>query len=163
MAEEIMDVNETMETDYVAAIEEMKRNTVSRDMYDKMKNENKKLLDALTNGGQLESAIVAEKPKIEDLRAKLFNSHNSNLEYIETALTLRDRLIEEGYEDPFVPQGAKISATREDYELAQKVADGFKSCIEYADGNSDIFTQELQRITKDTVMPTKATNNKRRR
>ena len=152
MAEEIRNEELTMDQDYVAQIEEMKRNTVSRDVFDKMKEENKKLLNALTNGAQVEgSAPVVENKSIEELRANLFNKHHTNLEYVKEALELRDRLIEEGFEDPFVPQGRQISATNEDYALAQKVAEGLQSCIEYANGDSAIFTQELQRITKDSM------------
>lgn len=155
MAEEIKNDNETMETDYVAAIEELKRNTVSREQFDKMKNENKRLLDALANNQQLEgaAAIKVEKKSINDLANSIMSGNNSNLNYIKNALELRERMLEEGMEDPFVPQGKKISPTREDYELAQRVADGLQSCIDYADGDSAIFTQELQRITKDTAIP----------
>ena len=155
MAEEIKNDNDTMETDYVAAIEELKRNTVSREQFDKMKNENKRLLDALANNQQLEgaAAIKVEKKSINDLANSIMSGNNSNLNYVKTALELRERMLEEGMEDPFVPQGKKISPTREDYELAQRVADGLQSCIDYADGDSAIFTQELQRITKDTAIP----------
>lgn len=152
MAEEITRDNE-METDYVAAIEEMKRNTVSRDVYDKMKEENRKLLNALTNGQEINKPNAApEKKSAKELAANFMSSSHNNLTYWQTALELRDAMIAEGMEDPFVPQGKKIAATREDYELAQKVADGVASCIEYAEGDSSIFTQELQRITKDTGM-----------
>lgn len=161
MAEEIInEQNAVEEIDYVAQIDALRKNSVPIDQYNKMVSENKKLLNTLVNNGQIESESQAPKEKVEDLRAKLFDSSNSNLEYIETALKLRDRLLEEGYEDPFVPQGRKISATREDYELAEKVADGFRACIEYANGDSEIFTQELQRITKDTIIPT--TNRRRK-
>lgn len=153
MAEEIKN-DTTMETDYVAAIEEMKRNTVSREQFDKMKQENKRLLDALTSGQTIEQkAEVPAKKTVAELANALMNGSSNNLNYCKTALELRERMMEEGMDDPFVPRGQKISPTREDYELAQKVADGIQSCIEYADGDSDIFTQELQRITKDTALP----------
>ena len=155
MAEEIMNDQVVEEIDYIAQINELKRNSVSVDQYNKLVSENKKLLNTLVNNGQMAAEDVAPKASIEELRTKLFDSHNTNLTYIETALELRDRLIEEGYEDPFVPQGKRISATREDYDLADKVAEGFRACIEYANGDSEIFTQELQRITQDTVIPTK--------
>lgn len=155
MAEEIMNDQVVEEIDYIAQINELKRNSVPVDQYNKLVGENKKLLNTLVNNGQMAAEDVASKASIEELRTKLFDSYNTNLTYIETALELRDRLIEEGYEDPFVPQGKRISATREDYDLADKVAEGFRACIEYANGDSEIFTQELQRITQDTVIPTK--------
>ena len=153
MTDEIM-TNETMETDYVAAIEEMKRNTVSRDQFNKMKEENRKLLNALTNGQEINQTIpTAPKKTIEELSNILMNGSNDNLVFWQTSLERRERMLEEGYEDPWVPKGKKITATREDYESAQRVADGVASCIEYAAGDSEIFTQELQRITRDTAMP----------
>lgn len=151
MAEEMTNQDNPLEADYLAQIQQLKDTTVSRDRYDKMVQENKKLMDALVNNKQIDNP--APKASIEDLRKKLFEGTHDNLTYVQTALELRDRLIEEGQEDPFVPQGKKITATREDYALAEKVAEGLKSCIEYADGDSDIFTQELQRITKDTIIP----------
>ena len=41
--------------------------------------------------------------------------------------------------------------TNEDYEAAQKVADAFQSCIDVAEGDPEIFTRELMRITKDAA------------
>lgn len=158
MADEIL-TEGIEEIDYVAQIDTLKKNSVPVERYNKVIEENKKLLDTLVNNGQIAPEDAAPKASIEDLRAKLINGNNTNLSYIQTALELRDRLIEEGEEDPFVPQGRKISATNEDYMLADKVAEGLRACIEYADGNSEIFTQELQRITKDTMIPT----NRRRR
>ena len=155
MAEEIKNDN-AMETDYVAAIEEMKRNTVSREQFDKMKQENKRLLDALTSGQTIEQKVEAPAKKtVAELANALMNGSSNNLNYCKTALELRERMMEEGMDDPFVPRGQKISPTREDYELAQRVADGIQSCIDYADGDSELFTQELQRITKDTKIPTR--------
>jgi hypothetical protein len=68
----------------------------------------------------------------------------------EKALKFKKRLLMDlGEEDCFVPQGSQITATDEDRRLAQKVADGLQECIDYAQGNSEVFTNELQRITKD--------------
>lgn len=155
MAEIMEQENVVEEIDYIAQINELKKNSVPVERYNKMVKENQQLLNTLVNNGQMEqNTIAAPKESIDELRAKLFdNKSKSNLEYVETALKLRDRLMEEGFEDPFVPQGKKISATREDYELAEKVAEGFRSCIEYANGDSEVFTNELQRITKDTALP----------
>ena len=162
MAEILEQEQMVEEIDYIAQINELKKNSVGLDKYNKMVEENKKLLNTLVNNGQITDTAAEAKESIADLRAKLSDGKSkTNLEYVETALKLRDRLIEEGEEDPFVPQGRKISATREDYELADKVAEGFRACIEYAAGDADIFTQELQRITKDTALP--STMNRRRR
>ena len=49
-----------------------------------------------------------------------------------------------------------------DYEAAQRVADALQSCVEVADGDSEIFTRELMRITND-VAPQTNINPKIRR
>lgn len=139
--------------DYVAAIQELQNNTVSKEQYQKLRSENKKLLDALVSGQQIDIQ-KEEKVSVDDLRKKLFtrDSELSNLEYVETSLKLRDALIEAGERDPFLPYGEKIQETAEQHDKANRVAEVLKECIEFADGDSGIFTAELQRRTKD-VMP----------
>ena len=148
---EAENVNDSI--DYIEALKEMKQNSVDRSVYDKLKSENKQLLDALVNGKEIE--ISKEEPvDIAKLRKDLFNKdgHMSNLEYVSTALKLRDALIEKGERDPFLPYGDKVNLTAEHYDKAEQVATVLKECVEFADGDSGIFTAELQRRTKD-VMP----------
>ena len=148
-------VNETEVTnnEYIDAIATLKQNSVDKARYESLRQENKKLLDALVNGGQLDAGAIKEEPKedIKTLRDRVFNKENqSNLEYWTSVLALRDRLLEEGQEDPFVPQGRKIQATMQDYEAAQRVADGMKSLVDYANGNNEVFLSESQRRIRDT-------------
>lgn len=146
--------------DYIAQIKNLKENSVSKDDYNKLKADNKKLIDALANGTQLESVVdskVSSVDKINELRTKLFSkgSNLSNLEYCDTAVKLRDALIENGDKDPFLPFGHNVVATESDHETAERVANIMRECIDYADGDSDIFTNELQRRTVDVVIPKK--------
>lgn len=142
-----------MEADYIAQIQELKNNSVSREAYDAMREENRKLLNSLVNGtGNSAEAAPVEKTSISELRKTLFNGEDlSNLDYCKAAVELRDRLIEEGQPDPFLPVGKQIVATDEDIACANRVAAALKSCIDYADGDSNIFTNELQRIMVDTA------------
>ena len=146
--------------DYIDQIKKLKENSVSRDDYDKLKADNKKLIDALANGTQIEGKVepkVSAVDKINELRSKLFSkgSNLNNLEYCDTALQLRDALIETGDKDPFLPFGHNVIATDSDIETANRVATIMKECIDYADGDSDIFTNEMQRRTVDVVIPKK--------
>ena len=137
--------------DYLAAINELKQNSVNRSEYDKLKAENKKLIDAVVNGQQMD---VDESPKMRDpqeIREELFNHEHSNLEYIKLALELRSSLIAEGKPDPFLPMGSQITPTADDEEKAAKAAQIFQECIDYAEGNSQLFTQELMRRTNTSV------------
>ena len=146
--------------DYLAAIKELKENSVDRSEYDKLRAENKKLIDAVVNGqpGQEEQVVVRHsKEQIDDLRNDLFNSPRelNNLEFITKAMELREALIENGEPDPFLPVGKQISPTRDDLEGAEKVAQVYKECIEYAEGDSEVFTNELMRRTRDVKLPRK--------
>jgi fermentation-respiration switch protein FrsA (DUF1100 family) len=144
MAEQITTTVEEMNNEqYIAAIEEMKANTVSRDAYNKLRNENKQLLDALVSGKELPQEQPTPKPTIAELRKKLFSEENvSNLEYVETALSLRDSLIEAGERDPFLPYGDKVDITSEQIETAEKVAAGLKEMVDFAEGDSGVFSAE---------------------
>lgn len=160
MADEL--INETSgvvdNTDYIEALNTLKQNSVERSKYDQLRAENKKLLDSIVNGRDVEvPGVQVEKPTAEELRNKLFtkDNHMSNLEYVETALALRNVLIENGEEDPFVPQGKKTICTQEDRDAAQRVADVFQQCIDVAEGNSEVFTMELMRRTRDVQITPK--------
>ena len=146
--------------DYLAAIKELKEKSVDRSEYDKLRAENKKLIDAVVNGqpGQEEQVLVKHsKEQIDDLRNDLFNSPRelNNLEFITKTMELREALMENGEPDPFLPVGKQISPTRDDIEGAEKVAQVYKECIEYAEGDSEVFTNELMRRTRDVKLPRK--------
>lgn len=139
---------------YIEALKEMKANSVNRAAYDRLKEENKQLLDALINGGQVTRELQKEPADIDSLRKKLFSEDEdtelSNLDYMKTALELREALLDQGSPDPFLPYGQNIAPTDEDIRTADRVAAVINACISYADGNSEIFTNELQRIMVDT-------------
>lgn len=146
-----------MEQDYIDTIKKMKETSISIDEYTKLQNENRRLLDAVVNGKQ--EAEEESKPKFshtkEELRKNLYseNCQLSNLDYWKQTLELRDMIIDEGGKDPFLPYGEKIAPTAEDVQKAQQVAEIVQECIDSADGDSRVFTAELQRRTVDTGAP----------
>ena len=153
----------TTETEFdpVQAINELKKNTVSKEEYNKVKAEKDKYLKALIEGSQ-----VADEKKepvdIDELRKSLFSKDLDNLTFAKKALELRNELIDKEGIDIFVGKGNKYAPTQSDYEAAQRVADAFQSCVDVADGDSEIFTRELMRITND-VAPQTNINPKIRR
>lgn len=155
------DTTET-EFDPVQAINELKQNSVSKEAYNKVVEEKNKYLKALIDGSQVAEAQPKEPVDLDALRKDLFGKDLSNLEYAKKALQLRNELIERDGVDIFVGKGSKIAPDESDYLAAQKVADAFQSCIDVADGDSEIFTRELMRITKD-VAPQNSINPKIRR
>ena len=139
---------EDMTPDYLAAINELKQNSVNREDYNKLKAENKKLLDSIVNGVPVEVQSPQRK-SIEELRAAYLKEDQTNLEYISNALKLREALISEGKPDPFLPIGEQILPTDEDVAAANKVAAVLQECVDYAEGDSAVFTNELQRRLVD--------------
>lgn len=136
--------------DYIEAIQKLKETTVSKESYEKVQEENRKLLQSLINGETIEQE--SEKTDIAALRQELFGEECelSNLEYMTKVMALRSAIIEEGGTDPFLPYGKKIIPTEEDIDTANRVAEIINECIEYADGDSSVFTNELQRRMIDS-------------
>lgn len=138
--------------DYIKAINELKANTVDKSEYEKVRADNKRLLDSIVNG-----ATADEEPKApvlrepQEIRKELFtpDASLSNLDFAKKALELRTSLIARGETDPFLPSGKQILATNEDIEAANRVASVLSECIEYAQGDNSVFTNELQRRTID--------------
>ena len=167
MAEEmtttIESVDETQK--YIDTINQMKANSVSRTEYDKVRDENKKLLEAIVQGNSFETSSTEEtaKPTIQELRNKAYGKDAENLtdlEYVETVLELRDRLLEEEGVDHFIPSGKKFSPDYNDQFCAQKAYEGLKHCVEVANGDNDVFIQEVTRICVDTGLPRNNTKRK---
>ena len=153
-SESANEVNTTeTEFDPVQAINELKQNSVSKEDYNKVVAEKNKYLKALIDGNQVAEVQKKEPVDIDGLRKELFSGEKdlTNLEYAKKALELRDAIIERDGVDIFVGRGSKLTPTDEDYEAAQRVADGFQQCIDVAQGDSEIFTRELMRITEDVA------------
>lgn len=155
--------NQTTDTsaDYIAAIQQLKATTVSKDDYDALVAERKQLLDSIVNGT---ASTQESEPNTSDYetikkecRTKLFSegSELSNLEYCKTALELRDAVLQTEGIDIFVGSGHQLTPSQDDYDKAQRVADIMQECIDEAGGNSAIFTAQLQTRTNDAMkLPT---------
>ena len=148
---------------YIDAIKEMKANSVSKQAYDKLQDQNRQLLDALINGKEIELPQQKEPVDINKLRKELYTENNSMsaLEYVSKTLELRDAIIQSGERDPMLPIGQNINPSADDSIGAEKFATIAKECIEYADGDSELFINELMRRTND-AMPAKSAEIARR-
>lgn len=143
--------------DYLEAIKSLKQNSVDKALYDKVKAENKKLLDSIVNGTEVALDVKKqEEPTIQELRERVFNNPNqTNLEYVTNVLKLRERLIEEGNDDPFIASSSQYSPTNADYERANRVATILQDMVDTADGDSAVFLNEYQRRVKEVNIPNK--------
>lgn len=144
------------ESEILKAYAELKKNSVSREEYDKVVQEKEDIIKTVING---DGSVIGsgqptppEEVDIPALREELYGEHSaklSNLEYCKKTLKLRKAVIEkEGY-DPFLPHGANIKPDSDDIEKANNVADVMEQCIEEADGNSEVFTALLQARTNN--------------
>ena len=142
---------EDMTQDYLAAIKELKQNSVDRNQYEQLKAENKKLLDSIVNGQELDLPQESKKRSVDEIRSEMFKEDSglTNLQYIQDALELRSTLMSEGKPDPFLPIGSQIMPTDSDIAAANKVARILQECVDYAEGDSSVFTNELLRRTID--------------
>ena len=138
-----------MTPDYLAAINELKQNSVDRQKYEELKAENKKLLDSIVNGTEVALPATEAKKSVEELRSAYLKEDQSNLEYITNALKLREALMAEGKPDPFLPIGEQILPTDEDVAKAANVAAVLQECVDYSNGDNTIFLAELNRRTMD--------------
>lgn len=150
--------------EYINTINDLKANSVSKEKYDQLVKEKNGLIEALKTGGQVNIQSEEEKVDIDQLRNELYGVNKkdmTNLEYFEKTLKLRKALLDQGEKDPFLPNGEGYTETAEDIEKANYYASVYQECIDYAQGNSQLFTQELQRRTKDDT-PLRGLNNIRR-
>lgn len=138
---------ETNDTDYIQAIKDLKENTVSKDAYYKLKQENKRLISNLVEGN-IETAPKKEEVDVGALRKALFDreTRRTGLEHVTKSLQLRQANLDAGLPDDY----AGGSTDRLDLEKAQQVADGLQYCVDMANGDPDVFHNELLRVLNDT-------------
>lgn len=117
----------------------------------------------MAQGGTIEKKSEDEKVDVAALRKELYGDdvNLSACDYWEKTLKLREEVMKQGAPDPFIPIGKNIAPTAEDIQKAENVEKAVRSCLEYADGDSEAFTNELQRITVD-AMPQLANTYRRR-
>lgn len=139
---------------YIEALNQLKQNTVDRAKYDQVVAENKQLVQTLVNGGTLEQEAVSNKRSAQEIRDELFDGKDrSNLDFCKLSLELREAVMNEEGQDIFVAASHELAPTSEDYVKAQNVADVLQSAIDYAQGDSEAFTNEVMRRTNDIRLP----------
>ena len=139
-----------VEKNYLEVIKKMKENMVLKSDYDAAIAENKKLAEQLITSPNPQEQ-PKEKVDIKKLQDQFSASTQmTNLEFVSSALKLRNALIEDGKPDPFLPVGRRISPTEDDIRKANKVAEAFEYCVDAAQGDPAIFSMELMRITRDS-------------
>lgn len=160
MENENVNVNENENGSQPSLVEqvlELKKNSVSKEEYQKLVEQNSELMAALINGDSAAAnSEGTEEPEnisqiVSDLRK--MDNNTPDIEYVEQALKFRNAVIDQYGEeyDPFCPNQAKYTPTVEDKEKAQHVAEVFQQCIDEAQGSNAVFLALLQERTRDSV------------
>lgn len=165
MADEIITPNPEQENQQeesmVDIITELRANTVPKDRYQKLEEDNRKLMKALANGETIQ-VEAPNTPDIEELRKNYLDFENkTDLQIAKDTLALRNALIEAGEADPFLPNGKTVEITDQDIVDAQRVADLLQYAIDQSNGDSGVFSASLASKLVDTSLP--GATNKRRR
>lgn len=149
--ENITNNNTTPQDNYIETIQKLKDNTVSKEEYDTLLSDNKKLLDAIVSGQT--SAInqpkeEPEKVDIQALRNELYGGRyeGTDLDYMTKVLKLRKAIMDTGAPDPAVCNGVKTTATEADYENCDRVCNRLQEIVDYANGDPAVFRNEFMRV-----------------
>lgn len=122
---------------------------------EKMKRDNKELVGRLLSG---ENMTEEDTTTIDEYAETLYGDkcdQLTDIEYIDKTCKLRRKVIKEKGFDPFVGRGKKYIPEPDEAEKAENVARVFEECVEYANGDNQLFIQELQRRTIDVPIPFK--------
>ena len=139
-------------TDYIAAIEELKKNSVSKEKYDALAAREKKLLEAVVAGQEISTSKQEDlEPRIEYYKKYKKNDFSTDLDYWTNMVNLRKATIKEYGADPCVtgsfgltPEGSRIQPEYGEPETIAKQFEIIEDFIEQANGNSLVFETLMQ-------------------
>lgn len=126
--------------DLLEEIKNLKKNSVSKEEYNKQVEKNKALMKQIINGGGREEK-TDEPVDINALRKEIFENPEglSDREFWKKTLMLRKERLEREGVDIFLPKGRKTRYTRDDLESAQHVADTIGQILEDTEDNPNLF------------------------
>ena len=142
--------------DIIQQINDLKENSVPKEKYNKLVEDNKKLTKALIEGKQMEDPNTKkEEISQKDLLARVFRADGrSNLEHWKDALEYRNREIEAGNQDPFVAvANSKYSPDESSYAAAEKLAKGIQDIIDQSDNDPKVFDTYFEHCLNEPPLP----------
>ena len=155
MDEKELNQVEDNSTDYIAEIENLKANSVSKDDYLKLKNENAKLIKTLATNQKLEQEEkqpeVSKEQKIarhKELVDLVTNTDGrKGVDIIKDVIEFRDLTKELYGVDPMIVNIHDGSKTDSDkmQESVDRTMDGFKEILETCDGTEEDFLLHCNR------------------
>jgi hypothetical protein len=143
----------------IEQIQEMKRNYIPKDQFEKVVKERDEAYAAMLNGDELPGQenidnVKSRIDRIHVLRDELFgdsieNSPMTNLDYFKKTLELRDLVMEDGGVDPFLSPATNI--TQADAEKGEFIAEELRQMIKDSGDDPDAFRALYQARVKDIV------------
>lgn len=127
--------------DILKEYEELKKNSVTKEEYEKLKNEYD---EAVSNylSGNIQETKKEEPVDMAKLRKELYSdsvTNLSDLQFMEKTLKLRDAIMENGGDDPFLGMLKGKAPTTAEREHAKEVAEKMQKMVEDADGSNEAF------------------------
>lgn len=164
MAEETQKI-ETNETDYIAEIQSLKQSTVDKAAYEKLLEENRKLINTLATSPTREEKDEEppSKPDLLKLGRDFLNA-KSDIVKAQLSLDYRNACLELGERDPFLPTSSSYTPTDIDKEGVEAYCSTIKECIDLAKGNDKVFMSMLEASMSpdDPTISAIVANNKKR-
>ena len=150
MAEENRIEDETLSADanLLKKFEELKKNSVSKDEYNRVMELNAKLVESLSEHTETHHEDKPEEPKdLKKMSADLLDLENvTNLEYMKKSLEWRKEVIKQGHKDPWLATSDHTAPTPEEIANVEAVEKGVQACIDECNGNPKIFNALMQRM-----------------
>ena len=136
---------------------ELKKNTVPREEYLKLKHQMATLMDGLQTGDEPEEPEdPGSKPEYKTREPKVIaeeflgkDRSLTNLSYVEHALELRKSVMERGGRDPFLPNDPNFAIQESDIEAAEFTATALQALVDKAAGDPNVFRGLLETTLKD--------------
>ena len=134
---------------------DIKKNYVKRDELEAANKRYDDLVKGILEGNVPDLSGDDGKPDIAKLKKELYHSERplSNLESCELTLKLRKAIMDEGGQDPFLPNDG--SATQQDIEQAERVAEGLQACVDAAGGDPIAFMAAFNQRVREGTPTTK--------
>lgn len=152
--EQALDPQQNHAVEEAQALTEMKRRNSELEAENAQLQEAKKqYYDAVLNGQNAEPEVVKLRTRqeiVKDMREAIKNGV-TNVKYAELAVELNEACIRETGESCFLPKGRNVSPTADEVALAEKFPAFLQECLEAADGDPDVFNNEVERHTKKTI------------
>ena len=134
--------------EYAAALEKVKKNTVSREEYEKLRAEHSTLIEKTANGELIsEPEPEADTRDYKQIAADFLKNNEgaTNLDRATELLKYRDKMLKAGKYDPFTPNSKFKATTQSERETSERVADVLRECVEKCGGDPEVFNQLLER------------------